>query len=158
MLHRWRRLRRRHDVADLNITAFMNLMVVLVPFLLITAVFSRMAIHELNLPEGSAAAEERWRLVISLHPDRIDISDSQKASMGSIPRQGETFDLETLGRIIQSIKAQHPDTTEASVLASPDVNYELLVQVMDRVRQQPLPDGTRKPLFPEIAVGDAGLH
>ncbi|MDH3417010.1 MAG: biopolymer transporter ExbD, partial [Gammaproteobacteria bacterium] len=38
------------DTADLNITAFMNLMVILVPFLLITAVFSRLAILELNLP------------------------------------------------------------------------------------------------------------
>jgi biopolymer transport protein ExbD len=33
--------RRNVDTAELNITAFMNLMVILVPFLLITAVFSR---------------------------------------------------------------------------------------------------------------------
>jgi biopolymer transport protein ExbD len=42
--------RHNHDTAELNITAFMNLMVILVPFLLITAVFSRLAILELNLP------------------------------------------------------------------------------------------------------------
>ena len=34
------------DTAELNITAFLNLMVILVPFLLITAVFSRLAILE----------------------------------------------------------------------------------------------------------------
>ena len=42
-----RRLRRRagqHEPADINITAFMNLMVILVPFLLITAVFSRTSV------------------------------------------------------------------------------------------------------------------
>ncbi|MBT8068417.1 MAG: biopolymer transporter ExbD, partial [Gammaproteobacteria bacterium] len=44
----------RHDTAELNITAFMNLMVILVPFLLITAVFSRLAILELNLPGSSS--------------------------------------------------------------------------------------------------------
>ena len=45
---------RRHiETAELNITAFMNLMVILVPFLLITAVFSRLAILELNLPASS---------------------------------------------------------------------------------------------------------
>jgi biopolymer transport protein ExbD len=44
------RTRRSKDPADLDITAFMNLMVVLVPFLLITAVFSRLAVLELNLP------------------------------------------------------------------------------------------------------------
>ena len=52
MRSRWRK-RRQHEPAELNITSFMNLMVILVPFLLITAVFSRMAILELNLPRLS---------------------------------------------------------------------------------------------------------
>ena len=39
---------------ELNITTFLNLMVVLVPFLLITAVFSRMAVIELNLPSSTS--------------------------------------------------------------------------------------------------------
>lgn len=48
---RLRRRQRHAEVVELNITAFMNLMVILVPFLLITTVFSRMAILELNLPD-----------------------------------------------------------------------------------------------------------
>ena len=54
-----RRLRRRtgqHEPGDINITAFMNLMVILVPFLLITAVFSRITILELNLPAAGTGA------------------------------------------------------------------------------------------------------
>src|SRR5690606_12605624 len=54
MARRQRRTRRHQDVEELHITAFMNLMVVLVPFLLITAVFSRMSILELNLPGPSS--------------------------------------------------------------------------------------------------------
>ena len=52
---RRRRGGRRYDgeSTELNITAFMNLMVILVPFLLITAVFSRLAVLELNLPGSS---------------------------------------------------------------------------------------------------------
>ena len=45
--------RQQQEAAELNITAFMNLMVILVPFLLITAVFSRLAILQLNLPGSS---------------------------------------------------------------------------------------------------------
>ena len=45
--------RRNQETAELNLTAFMNLMVILVPFLLITAVFSRLAVLELNLPGSS---------------------------------------------------------------------------------------------------------
>ena len=58
---RRRRGGRRHndDTAELNITAFMNLMVILVPFLLITAVFSRLAILELNLPGSSTEPVDR---------------------------------------------------------------------------------------------------
>lgn len=44
------RRKRMQETVELNITAFMNLMVILVPFLLITAVFSRMTVLELNLP------------------------------------------------------------------------------------------------------------
>lgn len=42
-----KRLRHHHHEAELNITAFLNLMVILIPFLLITAAFSRFAILEL---------------------------------------------------------------------------------------------------------------
>jgi biopolymer transport protein ExbD len=49
--------RRRHkEPAELDMTTFLNLMVVLVPFLLITAVFSRITIVELSLPSSSSAA------------------------------------------------------------------------------------------------------
>ena len=46
--------KRVQEVVELNITAFLNLMVILVPFLLVTAVFSRMTILELNLPPKDA--------------------------------------------------------------------------------------------------------
>ncbi|PUB80977.1 MAG: biopolymer transporter ExbD, partial [gamma proteobacterium symbiont of Ctena orbiculata] len=44
------RLRRHRQGEELNITAFLNLMVILIPFLLITAAFSRFSIIELYLP------------------------------------------------------------------------------------------------------------
>ena len=53
-----RRTSRRETNTELNITAFMNLMVVLIPFLLLTAVFSQVSILELDLP-GSASESEQ---------------------------------------------------------------------------------------------------
>ncbi len=50
-------IRRKHgkskEAPELDITAFLNLMVVLVPFLLVSAVFSRITILELNMPAGA---------------------------------------------------------------------------------------------------------
>ena len=48
--------RRTKPTYDIDITTFLNLMVVLVPFLLITAVFSRLTIVELNLPSSAGGA------------------------------------------------------------------------------------------------------
>ena len=54
----------------MNITAFMNLMVILVPFLLITAVFTRLTILELNLPAGSSAAANTQQLQLKYNSQR----------------------------------------------------------------------------------------
>ena len=43
--------RRELDEGDLDITPFMNLMIVLVPVLLISMVFSHITILQLNLPD-----------------------------------------------------------------------------------------------------------
>ncbi|MCK7583479.1 MAG: biopolymer transporter ExbD [Chromatiales bacterium] len=57
----------------------MNLMVILVPFLLITAVFSRMTVLELNLPRAGsreqpgAGQRSRWKLVV--RAQGFDIQD-----------------------------------------------------------------------------------
>ncbi|MGH8222816.1 MAG: ExbD/TolR family protein, partial [Woeseiaceae bacterium] len=57
----------------------MNLMVILVPFLLITAVFSRLAILELNLPGSSAEPadpEDRtFQLEITVRKGSIEVGD-----------------------------------------------------------------------------------
>jgi len=50
--HHYRR-RQKEEAPELDMTTFLNLMVVLVPFLLITAVFSRITIVELDLPSAT---------------------------------------------------------------------------------------------------------
>ena len=66
------RRRRSHDTeAELNITAFLNLMVVLIPFLLINAVFAQVSILQLNLPAISDSStpsedDEKDKLLSSI--------------------------------------------------------------------------------------------
>ena len=86
-----RRLRRRshlHEPADINITAFMNLMVILVPFLLITAVFSRITILELNLPaagNGQAQKGQQFELEIIVRENGIEIGDRNGGLIRQLP-------------------------------------------------------------------------
>jgi biopolymer transport protein ExbD len=83
--------RRNVETAELNITAFMNLMVILVPFLLITAVFSRLAILELNLPGSSnepvEPQEQTFQLEVIVRADKIEIGDRNQGLLGEYRRR-----------------------------------------------------------------------
>jgi biopolymer transport protein ExbD len=100
--------RRNVDTAELNITAFMNLMVILVPFLLITAVFSRLAILELNLPGSSTEPANQQELVFQLEvivrEGRIEVGDRNIGALGIYPNTAEGYDYEALSAKLSAIK------------------------------------------------------
>jgi biopolymer transport protein ExbD len=162
MIGRGARRHRRKDAPDLEITAFMNLMVVLVPFLLITAVFSRLAILELNLPSSTAPTDEiaqALNLEIVVRSDRIEVADRGTGLLRSLPSTGGNYDLKGLGEFLYgTVKARFPDASSATVLLEPDIAYDTVVQVMDTVRVHADNSGGRQvqtPLFPDISMGDA---
>ncbi len=156
---------RRHlkEAPELDMTTFLNLMVVLVPFLLITAVFSRITIVELSLPSaagGPATNEPSFRVEVVVRDAGLEITNGSSV-IASLPKaEGEEYDLEQLGEMMISLKRDHPSKTDASVLLEPEIEYDHLIQVMDVVRSAPKPDAepgdtTRVALFTDIAIGDA---
>lgn len=153
------RRKRRQEPHELNVTAFMNLMVVLVPFLLIMAVFSRMAILEISLPQDSATASNKLLgLEIVVRQDRLIVSDHAGGMMQELPNREGGYDLEALSAVLQQLKARAPEVVEARLLLEPDLPYEQMVQVMDAVRVVPVLQEERMlkaELFPEISIGDA---
>jgi biopolymer transport protein ExbD len=154
--------RRNTATAELNITVFMNLMVILVPFLLITAVFSRVAVLELNVPGASdqttAAEEQTFQLEITVRQTRIEVGDRNVGSLGIYPNVAEGYDYEALSDKLSEIKKIYPTKTDASILLEADISYDTLVQVMDRVRVSETVSNNaifRTDLFPDISIGDA---
>ena len=154
--------RRNVETAELNITAFMNLMVILVPFLLITAVFSRLAILELNLPASSTEPadpqELTFQLEVIVRQNQIEVGDRNVGALGIYPNDAEGYDYEALSEKLTEIKESYPDKTDASILLESEIAYDTLVQVMDRVRIAELIEEeniVRKDLFPDISIGDA---
>ncbi|MEY4764720.1 MAG: hypothetical protein RI907_1393, partial [Pseudomonadota bacterium] len=137
MAARNRQLRKKH-AAHLEITAFINLIVVLVPFLLSTAVFSHLAVIDLSLPPPSSGVAQLktndLQLEIVIRPDAIDVGDRIGGLIEHIPNQGTLPDVAALSRVVQQIKAKFPDKTDATVLAQPNTSYDHLVKVMDAVR------------------------
>jgi biopolymer transport protein ExbD len=153
--------RRTKDAHELDVTTFLNLMVVLVPFLLITAVFSRLTIVELNLPSssGGVSTEDSFRVEVIVRESGIDITNGTSI-IGSIPNKDDEFDLDTLSDFMVSLKRQYPDHDAASVLMEAHIPYDYLIRVMDIVRSVEVPGDGEKvaelfALFTEISVGDA---
>jgi biopolymer transport protein ExbD len=163
LVNRGRRERHKEQ-EELNITAFMNLMVILVPFLLITAVFSRLAVLELNLPSSEATlAEEQepeFQLEITVRDALIEVGDRNVGTLSRIENTPEGYDFDELSGYLQRIKQQFPEKANATILLEQDIPYDVLVQVMDTVRVFERIDeaeslAARYELFPEISIGDA---
>ena len=159
--HHYRR--RASDLADLDMTTFLNLMVVLVPFLLITAVFSRITIVELSLPSsagGADVSEPTFRVEVIVRESGLELTNGS-VPIAAIPKVDGQYDLDRLGQLVMSLKRDHPDTNDASVLLEPQIEYDHLIQVMDVVRSAALPktedeeQPRRAALFTNISIGDA---
>jgi len=152
--------RRRHKEApQLDVTTFMNLMVVLVPFLLITAVFSRITIVELDLPSAQSAppTTPTFRVEVVVRDEGLEIMDGAQV-IAAIPKVDDAYDLSKLSEYLVEIKRQYPEKEDASVLLEPDIAYDHLIQVMDTVRSVETYDGgqmLRADLFTAISLGDA---
>ena len=161
MSYRVRRLRKRQ--AELDITAFLNLVVVLVPFLLSTAVFSRLSILELSLPAQSSSFNNLkgdLQLEVVIRRDALEVADRMGGSIQRIANTEKGYDFQSLSALMYQLKARFPDKAEATILAEPDTPYDLLVQTMDAVRTgKSARNGAvvQVDLFPEISIGDAPL-
>src|SRR5210317_918328 len=154
--------RRTSATYEIDVTTFLNLMVVLVPFLLITAVFSRLTIVELNLPSaagGPTNNQDNFRVEVIVRETGMEISNGS-ATIASIPKKDDEYDLESLSELIVELKRQYPKHDSASVLMESFIPYDYLIQVMDIVRtvEVPTEDGEAVELyalFSDISVGDA---
>ena len=168
--HHYKR-RTKQPAYEIDVTTFLNLMVVLVPFLLITAVFSRLTIVELNLPSaagGPASADESFTPEVIVREAGIEITNG-KVVIATIPNVDEDYDLETLSDYMVELKQTYPQQEAAAVLMEAKIPYDYLIRVMDTVRAVQVPieneDGvepvTDEPqfelvaLFSDISVGDA---
>ncbi len=162
-----RRWRKQHlsQPAEVNITAFMNLMVILVPFLLITAVFSRITILDLNLPvpgnPNQAAKQddkEKLELEVIVRHDVVEIGDRKRGRLKLIAVNEDGSYLTEVSEMLQQIKARFPDKTDITLLLETDIPYQRLVEMMDTLRVVKVQQGEESvnaELFPAISIGDA---
>lgn len=150
------------ETPELNITTFLNLMVVLIPFLLISAVFSRVTIMELSVPTsagGAASNTPNFAIEVIVRNAGFEIANGSSVE-AAIPKKEGEYDMEMLSKMLLRLKAQFPDKEDATILMEPDIEYDYLIQIMDAVRGTEIKaegsDEVQKMvLFPDISIGDA---
>ena len=160
------RMKRRHqrEEAELDITSFLNLMIILVPVLLVMMVFSRITVIELTLPDLAELSQEQpdkvKQLEIVIREDSFVIFYSGRQK--TIPQKEGEYDFELLSITLQEVKRQlrdkGDDKRDAVILSEPNTPYQTLVSTYDTVRSFEavvVADVVNAELFPDIALGDA---
>lgn len=162
-----KRLRRRPEAeAELDITAFMNLMIVLVPILLLGMVFTRITVVDVVLPNAASSTvaelnEQALELVIRGDSMRLDYP--RGVMLKEIPRtEAGDYDYALLSLVLQEVKRQlrekGSDKRSITILAEAQVDYQTIVHAMDSVRSFKAlvaASVVDAELFPEISFGDA---
>ncbi len=160
-----RRLRhRQQEEAELNITAFMNLMIVLVPVLLMTMVFSHITVLGLTLPDAASSPdtpEEDQHLELVVRDAELQVYYPRGYLLKRIeqievvPEEGEELipvvnpetgdpelpmqhDYELLADVLQEIKRllkeKEIDKRDITILSQEDTDYQTIVSLMDASR------------------------
>jgi biopolymer transport protein ExbD len=148
---------------DLNIVPMIDMMVILVFFLLFTAVFSHTNVLELNLPAPNSSVPELPKglnLEVIVRQNTIEVADRNSGVLKTLPKINAEYDYNGLSVFLRDVKARYPTVLAASVLLEQNIPYDVLVQTMDNVRvwQNRVGVGLQNvELFPDISVGDAPL-
>lgn len=147
---------------ELDITSFLNLMVILIPFLLISAVFSQVTILELSVPTsagGTAAAKPNYTIEVIVRKTGLELGNGVQV-VAAMPKKDDQYNLDQLTAMLIRLKNDYPEKDDATVLMEPDIEYDTLIMIMDRIRETEMPsennEGIQKlVLFPLISIGDA---
>jgi biopolymer transport protein ExbD len=160
--YQYRKLERRmRKPAQLLLVPMIDIFTVLVTFLLMTAVFSRTVILQLNLPPPQTVFKEPppgLQLEVMVRKDELLVADRNTGPLHAVPNTDKGYDYDALVEYLKFVKTKFPEKTDASILLEPDTAYDTLVQVMDHVRVFEAGEGintVQAELFPDISIGDA---
>jgi len=149
------------EAAELDVTPFMNLMIVLVPVLLLSMVFTHTTVIELNFPTGEGSSEafdpDAVHLEVQVKSSELLVADGRGGVIKAVPMVEGEHDYAQLTLVLQELKKRMPEKQDITVLLQEETDYQTLVRVMDRVRSYPAVVGldvVDAELFPVISLGD----
>ena len=133
--------------ADVNLTSVMNVFLIIIPFLLLTASFVKMAVLELSLPnlESSEArpVETAPRSVILnillIRETGFELK-SPELTFNPVTRTGADYDWTRLQEQLTAMKQTHAESDEIIISPENSIQYEVIIHVMDLCRETGFPN------------------
>jgi biopolymer transport protein ExbD len=159
-----RRWRSAPAESELDITSFMNLMIILVPVLLMSMVFSRISVLQLHLPNSGQAGQSSLKSTIELviREQYLEVYFPQDVLLKRIEKNDEIHDFAALSNVLQQLKSElkqrDSDRDDILILAERGTDYQTLVATMDATQSYPevvAASVVDAELFPRISLGDA---
>jgi biopolymer transport protein ExbD len=161
---------------DLDIKPVMNLMVVLIPLLLAGTEFVKLSIIEINLPpqnQGSGGEEQnpdrevekKLNLSIVVTKSGFTISSPSAVLPGesdegpTVPvNDDNTFNFVALKEKLKEVKKMIADKSfkdkdSVIITASADIEYQVIIDVIDAIQLYTDEEENIQPLFPQVNFG-----
>ena len=158
---------------ELNLIPIMNLVLMLIPVILLTAAFVQLSVINVSAPQIGGGAPQQpqekpdkppLNLTVVLTDQGFTIAGSggvlgqeqadPNAQKGpTVPKLPDgKYDWPGLTKKLVEIKDAFPEETKVIINAEPDIKYEFLVGTMDASRETP----DHRELFPDVVLS-AGI-
>jgi len=130
---------------DVNIIAVMNIFLLLIPFLLLTAAFVQIAVVELSLPslnKGSDVSTQTAKpnlilVVLAIKEDGFQLKAIKDTNIKFDPigKSGKEYIYSKLAEQLKDLKRQFPFAEDIIVAPDAKVKYDVVIKVMDKCRE-----------------------
>lgn len=161
-----RRTKRSKEDAELDVTSFMNLMIVLVPVLLLNMVFAQTVVLEIKLPAAANAAienkQENKDIELIIREEYMLLNFPAGSPIKKFDVIDGQHDFRGLSDTLQLVKKKFVSESfkksDILILSEVETSYQTIVSAMDTVRSYEdayLGSVEEFELFPDVSLGDA---
>ncbi|MCB9637576.1 MAG: biopolymer transporter ExbD [Myxococcales bacterium] len=164
--------RLEEEMEEINIMPLMNIIMLLIPFLIMSTEFIKIGVINVAAPKiggGAASSEPKKKnekpplnLTVSVTekgftiltrgkkiPEGCDLKgEATEAKLPTVKKIGDKYNLPVLKQCLQKIKEVFPDERRVIIMAEPEIRYAVIVEVMDNSREIK----AEKELFPEVVL------
>src|SRR5215469_3569854 len=116
--YQYRKLERHsRKPAQLLLVPMIDIFTVLVTFLLMTAVFSRTVILQLNMPAAQTEFKEPppgLQIEVMVRKDLLQVADRNTGPLATLPNKPDGYDYDGLTDYLKRVKQKFPEKTDAT--------------------------------------------